>query len=48
MDSNGAEELKAGLMAMQSEITKTSTTTQISIAMRKTDASTSKLRNKRS
>ncbi|MFA0145277.1 DUF3103 domain-containing protein [Vibrio lentus] len=41
IDSNGAEELKAGLMAMQSEMQKLGTTTQIN-SDSKTDASTSK------
>ncbi|MEZ8881668.1 MULTISPECIES: DUF3103 domain-containing protein [Vibrio] len=41
IDSNGAEELKAGLVAMQSEMQKLGTTTQIN-SDSKTDASTSK------
>ncbi|PML53572.1 DUF3103 domain-containing protein [Vibrio lentus] len=41
IDSNGAEELKAGLMAMQSEMQKLGTTTQIN-SDSKTDTSTSK------
>ncbi|MFS1503862.1 DUF3103 domain-containing protein [Vibrio lentus] len=41
IDSNGAEELKAGLMAMQSEMQKLGTTTQIN-SDSKTDASMSK------
>ncbi|PMH30819.1 hypothetical protein BCU71_15435 [Vibrio lentus] len=41
IDSNGAEELKAGLMAMQNEMQKLGTTTQIN-SDSKTDASTSK------
>ncbi|MEZ9017934.1 DUF3103 domain-containing protein [Vibrio lentus] len=42
IDSNGAEELKAGLMAMQSEMQKLGTTTQIN-SDSKTGASTSKI-----
>ncbi|MCC5515536.1 DUF3103 domain-containing protein [Vibrio splendidus] len=42
IDSNGAEELKAGLMAMQSEMQKLGTTTQIN-SDSKTDTSTSKI-----
>ncbi|PHN87542.1 hypothetical protein CSB62_06820 [Vibrio splendidus] len=42
IDSNGAEELKAGLMAMQSEMQKLGTTTQIN-SDSKTDASTLKI-----
>ncbi|MCC4854749.1 DUF3103 domain-containing protein [Vibrio lentus] len=41
IDSNGAEELKAGLMAMQAEMQKLGTTTQIN-SDSKTDTSTSK------
>ncbi|TKG02572.1 DUF3103 domain-containing protein [Vibrio lentus] len=41
IDSNGAEELKAGLMAMQSDMQKLGTTTQIN-SDSKTDASMSK------
>ncbi|MDN3630960.1 DUF3103 domain-containing protein [Vibrio lentus] len=42
IDSNGAEELKAGLMAMQSEMQKLGTTTQIN-SDSKTDANTPKI-----
>ncbi|PMG45720.1 hypothetical protein BCU90_17815 [Vibrio lentus] len=42
IDSNGAEELKAGLMAMQAEMQKLGTTTQIN-SDSKTDANTPKI-----